>query len=72
MIREQRCAGFIYLWSFGPTGGEERGSANFMLVVAVNRECDKMAVFRVLKLVDVKIFFPYFHPSPFAHLSYDF
>jgi len=37
--------------------GEEEGvSANFMLVVAVNRECDKMAVFRVLKLVDVKVF----------------
>lgn len=58
MIREQRCAGFIYVWSFGPMRGEEGGSANFMVVVAVNRECNKMAVCRFLKLVDVKLFFP--------------
>lgn len=58
MIREQRCAGFIYLWSFGHTGGEGGGSADFVLVVTVNRKCDKMAVFRLLKLVDVKVFFP--------------
>jgi len=41
VIREQRSVGFIYLWSFGPMGGEEGGSVNFILVVAVNRECDK-------------------------------
>jgi hypothetical protein len=57
VIREHRSAGFIYLWSFEPIGGEEGGSANFMVVVAVNRKCDKVAVFRVLKLVDVKVFF---------------
>ena len=58
MIGEQRCGGCIYLWSFGPMGEEEGGSSNFMLVVAVNRKCDKMAVFRVLKVGDVKVFCP--------------